>query len=38
MHMHAIRMLRTAAKRHEIVIYELLLRSYLERERRSGSQ
>jgi len=37
MHMHAIRALRSAAKRHEIVIYELLLRSYLERARRTAS-
>jgi thiopeptide-type bacteriocin biosynthesis protein len=38
MHMHAIRALRTAAKRHEIVMYEMLLRGYLERARRSSSK
>src|SRR5262245_33747911 len=36
MHMHAIRMFRGAAKRHEIVLYELLLRAYAERVRRSA--
>ena len=38
MHMHAIRALRAAAKRHEIVMYEMLLRGYLERARRSPSK
>ena len=38
MHMHAIRALRSAAKRHEIVMYEMLLRGYLERARRSPSK
>ena len=36
MHMHAIRVLRSAAKRNEIVIYELLLRAYAERAWRSA--
>jgi len=37
MHMHAIRALRTAAKRHEIVMYELLLRAYLERSLKTSN-
>ena len=36
MHMHAIRMFRGSAKRHEIVLYELLSRAYLERARRAA--
>jgi len=35
-HMHAIRLLRGAAKQHEIVLYELLLRAYAERARRTA--
>ena len=38
MHMHAIRIFRAAAKRHEIVMYEILARLYRQRARRASVQ
>ena len=34
MHMHAIRVFRGAAKRNELVLYELLSRAYTERSKK----